>query len=106
MKMGLFKTKQTIEPDAVPLKMMRPCSSMVRFIRSCTISASASLPSRASISSAYSRSDSATEVLIIVFVSEMELDAPSMRNSNLLPVNANGEVRLRSVVSFGSFGST
>ena len=29
-----------------------------------------------------------------------------MRNSNLLPVNANGEVRLRSVLSFRKFGST
>ena len=29
-----------------------------------------------------------------------------MRSSNLLPVNANGEVRLRSVVSFGKCGIT
>ena len=30
---------------------------------------------------------------------------PGMRNSNLLPVTANGEVRLRSVVSLGKRGS-
>ena len=30
---------------------------------------------------------------------------PSARNSNLLPVNANGEVRLRSPPCFGSAGS-
>ena len=29
---------------------------------------------------------------------------PTARNSNLAPVNANGEVRLRSVASRGSFG--
>ena len=29
---------------------------------------------------------------------------PSMRNSNLLPVKARGEVRLRSVVSWGISG--
>ena len=29
-----------------------------------------------------------------------------MRNSNLLPVNAKGLVRLRSVLSFRKFGST
>ncbi len=31
---------------------------------------------------------------------------PTARNSNLLPVKANGEVRLRSPASRGSFGST
>ncbi len=31
---------------------------------------------------------------------------PSARNSNLLPVKANGEVRLRSPPCIGSFGST
>ena len=29
---------------------------------------------------------------------------PTARNSNLLPVNANGDVRLRSVASLGSAG--
>ena len=36
----------------------------------------------------------------------MESADPSIRNSNLLPVKANGDVRLRSVVSFLKFGST
>ena len=31
---------------------------------------------------------------------------PRLRNSNLFPVNASGEVRFRSVVSFGMAGST
>ena len=35
----------------------------------------------------------------------MGAEEPTARNSNLLPVNANGEVRLRSVASFGSTGS-
>ena len=36
----------------------------------------------------------------------MFCDEPTARNSNLLPVNANGLVRLRSPASRGSFGST
>ena len=32
---------------------------------------------------------------------EMDWDAPSIRNSNLLPVKAMGEVRFRSVLSWG-----
>jgi hypothetical protein len=35
----------------------------------------------------------------------MGADEPTARNSNLLPVKANGEVRLRSVWSFGRTGS-
>ena len=35
----------------------------------------------------------------------MDWEEPSMRNSNLLPVKAKGEVRLRSVVSFWMSGS-
>ncbi len=45
-------------------------------------------------------------VLMTTFASAMDSDDPSERNSNLLPVKANGEVRLRSVLSFGNFGST
>ena len=37
---------------------------------------------------------------------EMERALPGMRNSNLLPVKAKGEVRLRSVLSRGILGST
>ena len=43
-------------------------------------------------------------VFSTMLAQEMELDEPSMRNSNLLPVKAKGEVRLRSVVSFGNCG--
>ena len=35
---------------------------------------------------------------------EMDMGAPTERNSNLLPVKAKGEVRLRSVVSRGKRG--
>ena len=48
--------------------------------------------------------DSATAVLRTVLQSAMELDEPTIRNSNLFPVNAKGEVLFLSVVSFGSFG--
>ena len=34
----------------------------------------------------------------------MDWEEPNIRNSNLLPVKASGEVRLRSVVSCGSSG--
>ena len=37
---------------------------------------------------------------------EMDWEEPSIRNSNLLPVKAMGEVRLRSVLSWGMAGST
>ena len=36
----------------------------------------------------------------------MESEEPTMRNSNLLPVKAKGEVRFRSVVSRVNLGST
>ena len=42
---------------------------------------------------------SATAVFSTMFGSERFCCEPHMRNSNLLPVNANGEVRLRSVLS-------
>ena len=45
-------------------------------------------------------------VLSIMFAVAIDAEEPSIRNSNLLPVNANGEVRLRSVVSRGSLGRT
>lgn len=57
-----------------------------------------------SSASANCASSSATIVLSTTFGPEMENAEPSMRNSNLLPVNANGDVRLRSVVSFGKRG--
>ena len=45
-------------------------------------------------------------VLRIVTGPAMDCEEPGMRNSNLLPVKATGEVRLRSVVSCGMAGST
>ncbi len=38
--------------------------------------------------------------LRVVLASAMESEEPTIRNSNLLPVKAKGEVRLRSVASF------
>ena len=58
-----------------------------------------------SSSSAMRSIDSATTVLSTVFGSAQETEEPGARNSNLLPVKANGDVRLRSVASFGSGGS-
>ena len=57
-----------------------------------------------SISSAKPCNASATIVFRIRVGSETDIDAPGMRNSNLLPVNAKGEVRLRSEVSFSKRG--
>ena len=54
---------------------------------------------------AISSSASAAIVFKTTFGPEIEADEPTMRNSNLLPVKANGEVRLRSVLSIGSAGS-
>ena len=48
---------------------------------------------------------SATIVLSTVAGNEMLWLEPSARNSNLLPVNANGDVRLRSPACLGSAGS-
>jgi hypothetical protein len=49
---------------------------------------------------------SATTVFSTVALKEMDCDAPSARNSNLLPVKAKGLVRFRSPACFGRFGST
>ena len=61
--------------------------------------------SAASSSSANCLSSSATAVFRAMFAEEMDAAEPGMRNSNLLPVKAKGEVRLRSVVSLGKRGS-
>jgi hypothetical protein len=45
-------------------------------------------------------------VLSTVFGRPGDIDEPSARNSNLLPVNANGDVRLRSPPCIGRCGST
>ena len=51
-------------------------------------------------------SDFATMVFRIVLASARLIWLPGMRNSNLLPVNAKGLVRLRSVLSRSKLGST
>ena len=47
---------------------------------------------------------SATAVFRLILLQAMDCEEPSMRNSNLLPVKANGDVRLRSLVSWKNFG--
>jgi hypothetical protein len=49
---------------------------------------------------------SATIVLSTVFGSASDCEEPRARNSNFWPVNANGEVRLRSPPCIGRCGST
>src|SRR5437764_11740872 len=51
-------------------------------------------------------SDSATMVLSTVLGPEIDCEPPTARNSNLLPVKANGLVRLRSPACRGSLGNT
>ena len=58
----------------------------------------------ASILSEMASIDSATIVLSTIWFIAQLCEAPGARNSNLLPVKAKGEVRLRSVVSGGSDG--
>ena len=55
--------------------------------------------------SAASQKASATIAFKIVFGLAIESAEPTMRNSNLFPVNANGDVRFLSVASFARFGS-
>ena len=82
--------------------MMRRCSANRRLIMSWTALSKSSLFSN---SSAASLNASATIVLSTTFGDETESEEPTIRNSNLLPVNANGEVRLRSVASLTKSGS-
>ena len=63
-------------------------------------------PALASSSSASASIDCATIVFSTVFGSASDMLEPSARNSNLLPVKANGDVRLRSPPCIGSAGST
>ena len=81
-------------------------------IRWCAVKVSRSSSCRAAWkSSAFSSrsanclSSSAMMVLRAMFGPEMDWEEPSMRNSNLLPVKAMGEVRFRSVLSCGMGGS-
>ena len=86
----------------LPLKMILWCSVAYFLIRSCTAISKSSAFSRTSHASANA---SATIVLSTTFDPEIESLDPTIRNSNLLPVNANGDVRLRSVASFARSGS-
>ena len=74
---------------------------MYSLIRSCT---AMSKSSASSSLSAASQKASATMAFKVVFGSAMESEEPTIRNSNLLPVKAKGDVRLRSVASFSKSG--
>ena len=63
------------------------------------------LPARLSSWVAIKSRLSAIMVLSTVFGHATEALDPTARNSNLLPVNANGEVRLRSLLWRGICGS-
>ncbi len=74
-----------------------------------SVTASARSPPSESFDSSWSESSSiasAAIVLSTVFGKASDMLDPSARNSNLLPVKANGEVRLRSPPCIGSGGST
>ena len=59
----------------------------------------------ASNRSAASQNASATIALMVVVGLPMESEEPTIRNSNLFPVKANGEVRFLSVASIGRSGT-
>ena len=75
----------------LPLNTILWCSVAYFLMRSCTAFSS---------SSHASANASATIVFNTTFGWETESWEPTIRNSNLFPVNANGDVRLRSVASF------
>ena len=85
-----------------PLKMILWFSVRYFLIRSCTARSKSSAFSSTSHASANA---SATIVLSTTFGPAIESRDPTIRNSNLLPVNANGDVLLRSVASFVKSGS-
>ena len=72
---------------------------------SCSFAGDGLAPADFSSSVAMKSSDSATIVFSTVLGPAMLALEPTARNSNLLPVNANGLVRLRSPASRGSCGS-
>ena len=81
--------------------MMRLCFLIVSLISSWIISFR--LPAFSSLSAKYF-SSSATTTLSTVLGVDIEALDPGIRNSNLLPVNANGEVLFLSVLSDGKDG--
>ncbi len=66
--------------------------------------AAASISFAFSSSSAKAAKASATIVFNTMLGSATFACEPGIRNSNLLPVNANGDVRFLSVASFGNIG--
>ncbi len=87
------------------MNTMRRCCLMVSFKRMWT-SASSFSEGTVSRRSANCLRLSATAVFKTTLGPDTESADPGMRNSNLLPVKAKGEVRLRSVVSFTKWGNT
>ena len=85
-----------------PLKTILWFSVAYCLIRSCTALSKSSAFSSTSHASANA---SATIVFRTIFGEAIESRDPTIRNSNLFPVNANGEVLFRSVASFASSGS-
>ena len=85
----------------LPLKMILLCAAIVSLIMSWRAIGKSSA---ASSLSAMSHNTSATIVLSTVLGSAIDCVEPTIRNSNLLPVNANGDVLLRSVASFWKCG--
>ena len=97
----------------LPLKITRLCAfsdSESIFCRAlwkaAVCSPGLALPATCAFSSSFAMrsTDSATIVFSTVIGPEQQRLDPGARNSNLLPVNAKGEVRLRSVASFGMTG--
>ena len=85
----------------MPLNTILLCSTISRLIRLCT---AMSKSSAASSSSAASRNASARMVFNTTLGEDTESEEPTMRNSNLLPVNAKGEVLFLSVASLAKSG--
>ena len=84
------------------MKIILSCSLISFSVYSSTALSKSSAPVRASIASANA---SAIIALSTVFVSPIEFDEATILNSNLLPVNANGDVLFLSVGSFSNTGS-
>ena len=86
-----------------PENTTRLCALTRRWRSFCRFSLKS--PFIASSLSHIASTDSATIVLSAIWLCAQFCEEPGARNSNLFPVKAKGEVRLRSVVSFGSAGS-
>ena len=90
----------------LPLKITLWCCVNNSFVISWASIATASTPpSTFSNLSHTSAKTSATIVFNTTFGSEIDCVEPTIRNSNLFPVNANGDVLLRSVASFSNAGN-